>query len=151
MGLKRRGTTGHALSAPGLALLILACLTLPVACTSAEGQARVSVPTVQVTERDFHISAPKSVPTGDLSLHVTNQGPDWHELIIVRASGRLPLRGDGLTVNEEALDPVIVGALEPGEAGARDLHVHLTAGRYQFFCNMAGHFMAGMYGTIVAR
>jgi uncharacterized cupredoxin-like copper-binding protein len=84
-------------------------------------------------------------------LHVTNEGPDWHELIIAHSGAQLPLRSDGLTVNEEALQPVIVGALEPAEAGVHDLRVHLAPGHYQFFCNMAGHFMAGMYGTIVVR
>jgi uncharacterized cupredoxin-like copper-binding protein len=107
---------------------------------------------IHVSERDFHISAPSTVSTGNLLLRVKNEGPDSHEFIIVRMADRLPLRADGLTVNEETLQPNTVGLLEPGETGAlRDLRLHLTPGTYQFFCNMAGHYMAGMHGRLVVQ
>jgi uncharacterized cupredoxin-like copper-binding protein len=106
-----------------------------------------------VTERDFHISAPKEVSRGDLLLTVANKGPDDHELIVVRApNARLPLRADGLTVDEESLRPVTEPSLEPGAAGAvRELRLHLPPGHYVFFCNMSGHFLAGMHSTLVVR
>jgi uncharacterized cupredoxin-like copper-binding protein len=151
MGLKGRGRTGRPFGAPAWTLVAVASLLLPAACTPDHTQAGPVPQTVQVTELDFQISAPNSVRSGDLLLHVDNKGPDWHELIIARTDKQLPLRSDGLTVNEEALQSVIVGALEPAEAGVHDLRVHLTAGHYQFFCNMAGHFMAGMYGTMVVQ
>ncbi len=74
-------------------------------------------------------------------------------MIVVRApSGVLPLRSDGLTVNEEALARSSVGTLEPGQAGAdRELEVRLTPGRYLLLCNMAGHFMGGMRAELVVR
>jgi uncharacterized cupredoxin-like copper-binding protein len=108
---------------------------------------------VRVTERDFHISAPDSVPAGDVQLAVSNRGPDAHELIIVRTHGsRLPLRTDGSTVDEEALDPVTTGTLEPGESGSvRDLKVDLAPGRYEMFCNMSGHYLGGMHTDLVVR
>jgi uncharacterized cupredoxin-like copper-binding protein len=106
-----------------------------------------------VSERDFHISAPKRVPAGELRLSVRNKGPDSHELILVRLHGtRLPLRSDGFTVDEEALTRSIVDALEPGEPGTtRELRVHLTPGRYELLCNMAGHYLGGMSAVFVAR
>ncbi len=108
---------------------------------------------VRVTERDFHISAPKRVSNGDLLVTVANKGPDNHELIVVRApSARLPLRADGLTVNEEALNAVTEPSLDPGTPGSvRELRLHLPPGRYVLFCNMAGHFMAGMHAGLVVR
>jgi hypothetical protein len=108
---------------------------------------------VRVTERDFHISAPKQVPSGDLRLFVRNKGPVNHELILVRLrSSRLPLRSDGLTVNEEALKRSTVGVLEPGEPGSvRELRVHVAPGRYELLCNMAGHYLGGMRAVFVAR
>jgi uncharacterized cupredoxin-like copper-binding protein len=108
---------------------------------------------VRVTERDFQISAPQQVSNGDLLLTVANQGPENHELIVVRAaSARLPLRSDGLTVNEAALQPVKLPSLEPGAPGSvRELRLHLPPGRYVFFCNMAGHFMGGMHAVLVVR
>lgn len=108
---------------------------------------------VQVTERDFHITAPKQVPNGNISLEVTNKGPDAHELIVVRAPGaRLPLRSDGLTVNEEDLRPATEPSLDPGSPGSvRWLRLHLPPGRYVLFCNMSGHFMGGMHTVLVVR
>jgi len=106
-----------------------------------------------VSEWDFHISAPKHVSPGDLALSVTNDGPDDHELIVVRANNpHLPLRADGLTVDEDRLRPATVGTLEPGGPGAlRQLRVHLSPGRYVFFCNMAGHYLGGMHAELVVR
>jgi uncharacterized cupredoxin-like copper-binding protein len=108
---------------------------------------------IRVTERDFHISAPKTVLHGDLLLTVTNKGPDDHELTVVRASStRLPLRTDGLTINEEALQSIVEPVLEPGAPGSvRELRLHLRAGRYVLFCNMAGHFRGGMRTDLVVR
>jgi uncharacterized cupredoxin-like copper-binding protein len=108
---------------------------------------------VAVTEKDFAISLPRVVNAGDVVLRVDNTGPDAHELIVVRAPrGRLPMRSDGLTVNEEQLLPREVGVLEPAEAGAvRNLHVRLKPGRYVLFCNMSGHFMGGMHKTLLVR
>jgi uncharacterized cupredoxin-like copper-binding protein len=101
---------------------------------------------VHVKERDFHISIPKRVHAGDVTLKVHNLGPDDHELLVVRAGrGELPLRADGLTVDEEAIDSRTLGELEAGAPGShRKMRVHLKPGRYVFFCNMAGHYLGGM-------
>jgi uncharacterized cupredoxin-like copper-binding protein len=108
---------------------------------------------LRVTERDFRISAPKQVASGNLVVTVDNKGPDDHELIIVRATtARLPLRSDGLTANEERLDPITAVALEPvGPGTVRKVRLHLEPGRYVLFCNMSGHFMAGMRTTLVVH
>ena len=135
-----------------LGLVAALSMILFVACSPSQAPSASGASVVHITERDFHISAPKTVSTGNLVLRVRNEGPDSHEFIIVRMNGRLPLRTDGLTVNEETLQPDNVGGLEPGETGTvRDLRLHLTPGTYQFFCNMAGHYMAGMHGRLVVR
>jgi uncharacterized cupredoxin-like copper-binding protein len=109
-------------------------------------------PTLNVTESDFQISAARHASAGELSLQVKNEGPDSHELIMVRKAGSLAMRADGMTVDEHALETSTVGALEPGGLGiVRHLSVHLTPGRYEIFCNMAGHYMAGMHSEIVVR
>ena len=55
-----------------------------------------------------------------------------------------------MTVNEEALEKVEAGALEPGASGSvRELHLHLKPGRYELFCNMSGHFLGGMHTDVV--
>jgi uncharacterized cupredoxin-like copper-binding protein len=93
------------------------------------------------------------VSSGEVRLSVRNKGPDAHELIIVRARGlQLPLRRDGLTVNEEALERATAGVLEPGSPGGlRELRVHLAPGRYVLFCNMSGHYLGGMRAELVVR
>jgi uncharacterized cupredoxin-like copper-binding protein len=93
------------------------------------------------------------VSPGAVVVRVTNHGPDRHELIVVRVRGNgLPLRADGMTINEEALQRAEVGVLEPGAPGSvRELHVNLSAGRYVLFCNMSGHYMGGMHTMLVVR
>jgi uncharacterized cupredoxin-like copper-binding protein len=108
---------------------------------------------VSISEKDFAISAPRNVAAGAVDLAVHNRGPDAHELIVVRGpAGRLPLRTDGTTVDEEGLDErhAIPGALEPGApGGVRHLQVRLRPGRYVLICNMAGHYHGGMRRALI--
>jgi uncharacterized cupredoxin-like copper-binding protein len=146
-------------SGPRLAALaaLLALAAGAAGCASTTGGTARGAELVSVNERDFAISAsPNVVEAGDVVFRDDNHGPDAHELIVARTPGspgiHLPFRSDGLTVSEERLKRAIVGALEPGEAGSvRELHVRLEPGRYVLFCNMAGHFMAGMATVVTVR
>ncbi len=106
-----------------------------------------------VTEKDFHISAPTTLKAGEYTFQVHNDGATDHEFLIAPTpNGRLPLRPDGLTVDEEAFESREPGTLEPGAAGAvRELTVTLKPGRYVVFCNMEGHYMAGMHSELVVE
>ena len=133
-------------------LLPLALVVLAFAgCGSIGHSAKSGRTVLRVTERDFKITAPTRARSGDVLLSVRNRGPDGHELIVVREQRtRLPLRRDGSTVDEERLEPVIAGALEPGQPGTvRKLRLHLTPGRYVLFCNMSGHYLGGMHARLV--
>jgi uncharacterized cupredoxin-like copper-binding protein len=109
---------------------------------------------IGVTERDFHISTSiADVGAGDVSLRITNQGPDEHELIVApeRKHG-LPMRSDGFTVNEEAIQRSEPGSVTPQQPGGTNyLRLHLASGRYELFCNMEGHYMGGMHTELVVR
>jgi uncharacterized cupredoxin-like copper-binding protein len=131
--------------------LLLASLALLASAGCGGSKAGSHAAVVRVTERDFRISAPKHVRSGNLLLSVRNRGPDAHELIVVRdRSTRLPLRRDGSTVSEEKLEPVIAGALEPGRPhSVRKLRLHLAPGTYELFCNMSGHYLGGMHTKLV--
>ena len=134
--------------AAGLALGALALS----GCAVDGSQKAAGQPSVNVNERDFHISAPRRLPAGDINLSVTNHGPDAHELIVVRERGhQLPIRSDGITVNEEKVASDEAGALEPADPGVRRLKLDLRPGTYVFFCNMAGHYKAGMRRTVAVR
>jgi uncharacterized cupredoxin-like copper-binding protein len=150
--LPGRGRLQGVLAPVALALLALPAAVALAGCGSTRASADAAKPAA-VSERDFKIEAPSRLHSGLVSLHVRNEGPDQHELIVVRGTEpRLPLRADGLTVDEEALESVEPGALEPGEPGTvRTLDVDLKPGRYVFFCNMEGHFMAGMHTEVVVE
>jgi uncharacterized cupredoxin-like copper-binding protein len=136
---------------PWVALGLLALLAA-AGCGGSHGATGVSS-AIRVSESDFAVDAPKSVSAGVVELRVENKGPDAHELLVVRA-GRapLPLRSDGLTVDEEGLARRAVGVLEPAQPGVmRSLRVHLTPGRYVLYCNMSGHFLGGMHTVLTVR
>ena len=117
------------------------------------GAAHRAIPVVSITERDFKIGAPHVLPAGDVRIVVRNRGPVSHELLIVHASrAGLPLRADGFTIDEEALDRRLVAVVEPQRPGARNsVLVHLAPGRYILLCNMSGHAAGGMLTSFRVR
>jgi uncharacterized cupredoxin-like copper-binding protein len=136
---------------PWLGRLSVVALTVlfASACSTSEPVAEAGGTLVHVSERDFRIAVtPNHVPAGDVLIVMRNHGPDTHELIMVRSRSRLALRRDGLTVDEDALSAVAsVEGAGPGHVG--QVRLHLAPGRYELFCNMAGHFMAGMHAELV--
>jgi uncharacterized cupredoxin-like copper-binding protein len=133
-----------------LCACVLAAVLFSACSSRSSAQRGGSV--VRVTERDFRIKvSPARVRAGDVRLVLRNKGPDTHELVVVRAGGdRLPLRSDGLTVDEERLDSATVGVAEGEPPGSvHVLRLHLRPGRYELFCNMAGHYLGGMRVKLV--
>jgi hypothetical protein len=138
-------------AAVGLACLALAGLALSGCAIDGSQRANGSA-TARVTEKDFHIAAPRRLPAGEISFSVTNRGPDAHEFIVVRRrSGRLPLRSDGLTVDEDKIESDEAGALEPADPGTRRISFRLAPGTYELFCNMYGHYRGGMHRKLEVR
>jgi len=135
----------------GLAAAALVCVPL-AGCGGSKAHASARR-TYAVNERDFQIEAPASLAPGKVTFDVDNDGATYHELIIAPAPhGTLPLRPDGITVDEEAVEASEPGSLEPGAPGSRrTLSVDLAPGHYIFFCNMEGHYMAGMHQEVVVR
>jgi uncharacterized cupredoxin-like copper-binding protein len=135
-------------AAPSLAIVALASASL-ILLAGCAGGAAYSGRVVRVTVEDFRIKAPKHVPAGEVEFLVHNKGPDAHEFIVVRAKGELPLRGDGVTADEDAFESQTVGVLEPGApGGTRPLRLKLHRGEYELICNMDGHYLGGMRALI---
>jgi len=132
-----------------LSVVVLSMIVAAGCSTSGRTAAARTV--VRVNERDFRLTvAPSHVRAGNVRLAVRNRGPDTHEVVVVRSRSRLPLRRDGLTVDEEALSAVTAAAVDgTGPGSVQEVRVHLAPGRYELFCNMAGHFMAGMHAELV--
>ncbi len=77
---------------------------------------------------------------------------DEHEFIVIHADAGLPLRPDGITLDEDALEKSIAGSIEPASAGKTNvLRLQLKPGRYAVVCNMFGHYMGGMHADLVVR
>src|SRR4051812_28322126 len=136
----------------GLALAGAALVAIS-ACSSDQPDRRSDVPAnVRVTESDFRISAPKQVAAGAVHVSIRNKGPDDHEFIVARLGEKgLPLRPDGLTVDEGAIEKATAGALEPARPGTHELGVRLEPGRYELLCNMYGHYAGGMHTKLDVR
>jgi hypothetical protein len=136
------------------ALLCLVAPALSGCGVAGSATARPAARMVKVTERDFRITAPEALSAGRVTLQVHNEGPDVHELLVARVGGGapLPLRRDGLTVDEARIQAATLGNLEPGRPGTtRELSIDLTPGRYILFCNMYGHYRGGMRTQLVVN
>lgn len=136
------------------AFAAIAAGVLIAGCGSGAGASATAGARINITERDFHIGLSTStVQAGTVTLHIHNAGPDDHELIVApQLRNGLPLRSDGFTVNEEAIASSEPGSIEPQlPGGSENLVVDLKPGRYVLFCNMEGHYMAGMHTTLVVN
>ena len=128
----------HACAYAGVALVLVAC---------SPSTAGPSGPVFDVRIKDFKIlPSSDSAPDGLVTLNVSNTGPTTHEFVVVRTDlpdDDLPIGVDGLRVDEDGLEPVDeIEGIEDGTSG--QVTVRLEPGRYVFFCNFEGHYLAGM-------
>jgi uncharacterized cupredoxin-like copper-binding protein len=105
---------------------------------------------VVVVEHDFGlVASPLSVPAGTVTLHVENHGPSTHEMNVDETSvrsGALPLRQNGLQVDEESSQLHPVDSISGIRVGTtQDLTLRLKPGHYVLFCNLEGHYLGGMH------
>jgi uncharacterized cupredoxin-like copper-binding protein len=135
------------------AVLCLSAVVVSGCGVAGRAGAETRASAVKISERDFRIDAPKQLAAGDVRLSVYNDGPDAHELIVVReGAGSLPFRRDGLTIDEDRLERSTAGSLEPGAPDSvRELNLRLTPGLYVLFCNMSGHYLGGMHSELEVR
>jgi len=99
-----------------------------------------------------------TVPHGTVTFVVTNAGAVSHEVVILplpasQNAGTRPFDGEakidetGILGEVSASGGEGAGAgIEPGAEGR--LTVTLAPGRYELVCNLAGHYVSGMYSTL---
>jgi uncharacterized cupredoxin-like copper-binding protein len=126
------------------------------ACSSSEpatagdgAAASTRATTVSVALRDFAVATGfASVPAGVVTFAVQNAGAIPHEFVVVKsdlAPDKLPQFEQKL-VDEKQLE--VVSRTQPVEAGGRqDLRVSLQPGRYVLLCNVASHYVSGMFAA----
>lgn len=90
---------------------------------------------------------------GPTTIEAINEGAVEHELVVFKTDmnpAKLPTEANG-EVEEEKMDKVAESAgeipdVEAGETKTEEFK--LTPGKYVIFCNLPGHYAAGMYGTL---
>jgi uncharacterized cupredoxin-like copper-binding protein len=97
---------------------------------------------------------PKSVLHGKVKFNVTNASSKViHEMILAPVADvnkTLPYIDKENKVDEEASVHLgEVSELDPGKSGS--LIVEVKPGKYILYCNLAGHYMAGMWTIIDVR
>ena len=127
----------------------IAVLLLLPACTSRPQEH--DGPLLHVKIKDFKVQpALLSVEDGLVTLSVWNEGPSTHEFVVVpsdRLADELPIAADGISVDEDAVVPL--DELEEIEAKERGiLSLSLSPGSYVLFCNLEGHYLAGMHASL---
>jgi uncharacterized cupredoxin-like copper-binding protein len=132
---------------------VFVALLVPLFSSCASTRSAAHGTRVVVVEHDFGLRLSRAtVPAGQLTFHVVNDGPSTHELNLDRtadADTALPLKADGLTVNEDSSSLDRIGSIEVvrlDEAG--DFTVSVKPGRYVLYCNLEGHYLGGMRAAL---
>ncbi|MCO6049312.1 cupredoxin domain-containing protein [Mesorhizobium sp. RP14(2022)] len=129
---------------------------LALALTLAAGPS-LAATTVNVTEDGKTEDAmtltlePASVKAGEVTFMVKNADPtDEHEMVLMRlksADQKLPFNAKKNRVDESQLKTLgEVEDIKPGASGM--LTATLKPGTYMLFCNIKGHYKAGMHNTL---
>lgn len=95
----------------------------------------------------------ESVKAGDITFEVTNSSKDTiHEMVVFpyTAGEEFPYSESESRIDEEAAGHLgEVSELEPGQSGA--LRISLKPGKYALVCNIAGHYMNGMWAILTVN
>jgi uncharacterized cupredoxin-like copper-binding protein len=133
-----------------LATALVALLVLGAGCGGSAGASGSPSPDrgIATTLTDFKITpADTEAPAGQVSFDLENDGPSLHTFFLVKTD----LADDALPVTDHVVD---LGALEVvAQSGEVAVGVQasvtgdLSAGRYVMFCNLPGHYEAGMHAA----
>ena len=112
---------------------------------------------LQITMNDdFFTPSVATAKAGSVTISTPNNGQLVHEMVLAKTQAdpaKLPTTSDG-SVDEAKLesagqDAGEIADVSPG--ATKKGTFKLTSGRYVMFCNIPGHYAAGMYGTITVK
>ena len=122
------------------------------ASAGAGGSAQAA--TLEIKMGEFYFKPKEATAkAGPTKIEAPNEGKVEHELVLFKTDmnpAKLPTEASG-EVDEEKLDKVAeeAGEIPDVEAGdTKSGDFKLTPGKYVMFCNLPGHYAAGMYGTL---
>ncbi len=120
----------------------------PVKQTVATAQVQGRSITVRADEYSFAPVAMRA-KAGKLTITMQNAGRTEHELVLLRTTTRADgLKVDGGRVPEDDA----VGEVSETEGGRSRSHTFtLKPGSYVYVCNIPGHYMQGMRGTLTVQ
>ena len=132
-----------------LAMILVPAVLFAYACSDEGGEDS----TVDVTLSQWEVVAdPESVPEGDVTFDVDNNGKETHELIVVKTDfdvADLPTEDDGsLDEGADGIDKIgETNDIESGDSDSRSFS--LDPGAYILLCNRVeddeSHFAQGMH------
>jgi uncharacterized cupredoxin-like copper-binding protein len=103
---------------------------------------------VDLKLRDFTITPhAASAAAGKVRVTAVNDGKKAHEVLVVRARRGHALPRRGGRIDEAALesDDLVIGEIaDVGPGRSRTKTFTLEKGSYVLFCNLPGHYKAGM-------
>lgn len=103
----------------------------------------------------MHVTADAAtVPAGDVTFEVTNTSKSMvHEMLVVKVTdlnAQLPYDAATDRIDEDKAGSLgEVSELDAGKTGS--LTLKLEPGTYVLFCNLRGHYMAGMWTSITVN
>lgn len=122
----------------------------PAATTTASGAATATDGRVTIEASEFKFS-PTAITAkpGKLTIVMHDTGKVVHELVVLKTKAAADaLKVTGGRVSEKDS----VGEISETDAGAsKSRTFDLEAGTYVFVCNVPGHYMDGMRGTITVQ
>ena len=105
-----------------------------------------------VTEWSVEVDAEGAV-AGEVTFSITNRGTIDHEFLVVKTDipvGEIPLVDNRFEEDAEGIE-VVDEIPEFPKGETETLTVELAPGNYQFVCNIAGHYAAGMHTGFVVQ
>ncbi len=126
-----------------------------VGCTNDDTTVQESGPSTVTGElKEWAVSVdPESVPAGEVTFEITNNGTVQHEFLVVKtdiADGEIPVDGDHFSESLEGIDVIDeIGEFDMGTT--ESLTLTLEAGKYQLVCNIPAHYTAGMHTAFVVE
>ncbi len=132
------------------AMTALAGAAVVVLCAVVLWPRAAGIPAgISVRLANFSIDAPATIRAGTMTFVAFGDGPSMHELNIAETSldaSKLPTLPDG-TIDDQSDRPDFHHIAEAEGIDIGDhasLRVTLPPGRYVMYCNMEGHYQAGM-------